>query len=95
MLWRELQVGSLLGISFGLILGGYAGLRFEPLMGLAIAIATLATVVCAAVLGMMVPLTLNRLNVDPAVATGPFVTSAIDLLAILIYFSTCVMILDL
>ena len=95
MLLRELQVGTLLGLSFGFILGGYAAIRFEPLMGIAIAIATLATVVCAAILGMMVPLTLNRINVDPAVATGPFVTSAIDLLAILIYFSTCVMILEL
>ena len=95
MLWKEIKVGTLLGLSFGIILGGYAAIRFEPLMGLAISLATLATVVCAALLGMMVPLTLSRFNVDPAVATGPFVTTSIDLLAILIYFSTCVMILGL
>ena len=95
MLWRELKVGTLLGISFGLILGGYAFIRFEPKMGLAIAIATLATVMCAALIGMFIPLTLNRMNVDPAVATGPFVTSSIDLLAILIYFSTCIVVLGL
>ena len=95
MLWRELKVGTLLGMSFGLILGGYAFVRFEPKMGLAIAIATLATVMCAALIGMFIPLTLNRMNVDPAVATGPFVTSSIDLLAILIYFSTCVVVLGL
>ena len=95
MLWREIKVGTLLGLSFGIILGGYAAIRFEPLMGLAISLSTLSTVVCAALLGMMVPLTLSRLEVDPAVATGPFVTTSIDLLAILIYFSTCVMILGL
>ena len=33
MLWRELKVGTLLGLSFGLILGGYAFVRFEPKMG--------------------------------------------------------------
>lgn len=95
MLWRELKVGTLLGIAFGIILGGYAFIRFEPKMGVAIAISTLATVVCAALLGMFIPLTLHRMKIDPAVATGPFVTSSIDLLAILIYFSTCVMVLGL
>ena len=68
-------------------------MRFEPKMGLAIALATISTVICAALIGMFIPLTLNRLNVDPAVATGPFVTTTIDLLAILIYFSTCVVVL--
>lgn len=95
MLFREARVGTLLGLAFGIILGGYAALRFQPLLGLAIFISTLTTVFCAALLGMMVPLTLSRLKVDPAVATGPFVTTAIDLLAILIYFSTCVAILQL
>lgn len=95
MLFREARVGTLLGIAFGVILGGYAALRFKPMLGLAIFISTLTTVFCAALLGMMVPLTLSRLNVDPAVATGPFVTTAIDLIAILIYFSTCVAILQL
>ena len=31
----------------------------------------------------------NKINIDPAAATGPFVTTGIDLVAILIYFSTC------
>ena len=95
MLFREARVGTLLGIAFGVILGGYAALRFKPLLGVAIFISTLTTVFCAALLGMMVPLSLNRLKVDPAVATGPFVTTAIDLIAILIYFSTCAAILQL
>ena len=95
MLFREARVGTLLGLAFGIILGGYASLRFKPMLGLAIFISTLTTVFFAALLGMMVPLTLSRLNVDPAVATGPFVTTAIDLIAILIYFSTCVAILQL
>ena len=43
----------------------------------------------AALLGMLVPLSLDRLSIDPAVATGPFVTTGIDLAAILIYFTTC------
>lgn len=93
MLIREIKVGTLLGIAFGCILGGYAAIRFDYLMGIAIAVSTLSTVIFAALLGMFVPITLDKLNIDPAVATGPFVTSSIDLIAILIYFSTCVMVL--
>ena len=95
MLFREARVGTLLGLTFALVLGGYAlvsgggihggGLR----LGLAIGSALVIIVICAATLGMLVPLTLNRLGIDPAVATGPFVTTAIDLIAILIYFSIC------
>jgi magnesium transporter len=59
------------------------------MLGLSIAIALVVIVTAAATLGMLVPITLNRLGIDPAVATGPFVTTAIDLIAILIYFSVC------
>ena len=96
-LFREARVGLLLGIGFALTLGTYALVRWwdQPLLGVAIAIAITATVVAAAALGTMVPLTLHRLGVDPAVATGPFVTTGIDMLAILIYFATCITILGL
>jgi magnesium transporter len=95
MLSREIKVGSLLGFAFALILGGYAFLRYGTKLGVAISISTTSTVICAAILGMMVPMTLNRLKVDPAVATGPFVTTIIDVIALLIYFVTCTLILTL
>ncbi|MEL6348063.1 MAG: magnesium transporter [Myxococcota bacterium] len=91
MLSREARVGALLGASFAIVLGGYALARWssQPMLGASIAIALVVIVISAATLGMLVPLTLNRLGVDPAVATGPFVTTMIDLIAILIYFSVC------
>ena len=96
-LFRESRVGLLLGLGFAVTLGGYALVRWmeEPLLGAAIAISITATVVTAAGLGAMVPLTLNRLGVDPAVATGPFVTTGIDMMAILIYFLTAILVLGL
>lgn len=92
MLFREAQVGALLEISFAVILGSYAIARWwaQPMLGWAIAIVT-----AAATLGMLVSLTLNRLGIDPAVATGSFVTTAIDLIAILIYLSVCGTLLSL
>lgn len=91
MFLKEAQVGLLLGLSFATVLGGYAFLKWyeTPLLAVAIAISIITTVVCAALLGMLVPITLDRFGIDPAVATGPFVTTGIDLVAILIYFTTC------
>lgn len=94
MLYREARVGTLLGFTFAAVLGGYALIRWmEPRLGVAIGAALIIIVICAATLGMLVPITLNRLGIDPAVATGPFVTTIIDLIAILIYFSICGLIL--
>jgi len=97
LLYRELRIGMLLGLAFAVTLGGYALVRWwdEPLIAAAIATAIASTVAAAAILGAIVPLTLNRLNVDPAIATGPFVTTGIDMFAILIYFSTAKIILGI
>jgi magnesium transporter len=40
----------------------------------------------AALSGSMVPMIFARINIDPAVATGPFVTTAIDIISVSIYF---------
>ena len=45
-----------------------------------------ASMIIAAAIGSLVPLILNRFDIDPAVATGPFVTTAIDILGVALYF---------
>jgi magnesium transporter len=102
-LWRETRVGFLLGIAFAITLGGYAHLKHlsgapgweHAMLASSIALAIILTVVAAAALGTLVPMTLNRLNVDPAIATGPFVTTGIDVIAIAIYFTTSITLLGL
>ena len=44
-------------------------------------------ILLAGVLGSAIPVGLERLGVDPAIATGPFVTTAVDVLAVLVYFN--------
>ncbi len=99
MLWREARVGLIMGIAFALVLGAYAFLTAPPgqqlHFAIAIASSILTTVVAAASFGMLVPVSLQRVGVDPAVATGPFVTTGIDIVAILIYFGTCKALLGL
>jgi magnesium transporter len=42
--------------------------------------------IIAAAVGTCVPLIMHRLDIDPAIATGPFVTTAVDILGLLFYF---------
>ncbi|MBA7692973.1 Magnesium transporter MgtE [subsurface metagenome] len=83
---KQLQVGLLLGIFFGLLLGAMAWIFGSTRLGSVVALAICATMFISTLLGTMVPIILRRLDVDPAVATGPFVTTSADVLGVLIYF---------
>jgi magnesium transporter len=77
---REAAVGLLNGLVFAIILGTLAGLWFQsPQLGFVIGLALVTVLVFAALGGIFVPLTLNRFGVDPAVSSGPFVTSITDI----------------
>jgi magnesium transporter len=76
---RELWVGVLNGLSFALIMGLIASAWFHvPDLGGVIALAMVTVLVAAALGGILVPLILVRLGVDPAVSSGPFVTTITD-----------------
>ncbi|MFQ6110516.1 MAG: magnesium transporter [Nitrospinota bacterium] len=89
ILLKELKVGLSLGITYGLMLGLVTRFQFREVawLGLTVGVAICSAMVVAAVVAALLPLIFQRLNIDPAVATGPFVTSFIDILGILIYFN--------
>jgi len=95
MSWHEMRVGLIMGCAFALILGAYSWLTGDIRLAAAVSMSIVATVTVAASFGMMVPYTFHRFGVDPAIATGPLVTTGIDVVAILIYFATCMSILGL
>lgn len=79
---REVLVGVLNGLVFGLVLAGVAGLWFGvPLLALVIGLAMMLTLVAAAMGGILIPMALERINIDPALASGPFVTTVTDVVA--------------
>lgn len=79
---RELMVGSLNGLVFGLLLAGIAAIWFgTPMLGLVIGLALLGTLTVAAVAGIGIPMGLARLGIDPALASGPLVTTLTDVVA--------------
>ena len=89
---REMAVGVAMGLFYGLFLAlvAFVVYRSDPVgvVGLAITVGTsiCASMAVAAVVGAGLPLVFHRLAIDPAVATGPFVTTAVDVAGILIYF---------
>ncbi|MFH1467456.1 MAG: magnesium transporter [Pseudomonadota bacterium] len=87
VVWREARVGLMLGLGYGVLLSAYCWLRFDRLFfGLGVGAAILAAMATAAIAGSVIPLTLQRMRVDPAAATMPFVTTLMDLLGVIIYF---------
>jgi magnesium transporter len=76
---RELLVGIVNGIGFALILGVTAAVWFNVSdLGLVIGLAMVTVLAAAALGGILIPIVLERLGVDPAVSSGPFVTTVTD-----------------
>ena len=86
---KEIRIGLILGIFYGILLGIVASLKFidaPPRLGLVVGLAICASMFIATTFGTIVPILLRKLDVDPAIASGPFVTTSTDLFGILIYF---------
>jgi len=87
LVFKELRVGLLLGGFYGVILGIYGYLMHNSLaLGQVVGLTILGNMTGAALLAVLLPMVFQRMKVDPAVATGPFVTTAIDILGVLNYF---------
>ena len=86
-LLKELGVGLLNGIICSvIILGATFALGYSMELSLTVSISLLAVIVFAALFGTFIPLTLEKYNIDPALATGPFITTVNDVLGLFIYF---------
>ncbi len=86
-LLNELMVSLLMGISCGLLAGAVAIVwRGHPLLAVTVALSMMAAMTTAALLGVLVPWMFRLLNIDPAIAAGPLVTTINDTTAISIYY---------
>lgn len=87
-LFKELILGMVNGLAIALIalLMSHFVFGTEYLVSITIAIALIAVIVMAALIGTFIPIFLDKRGIDPAVATGPFITTSNDVFGILIYF---------
>ena len=79
VIWREAAVGAINGCVFGLVMALIAGWWFGlPMLALVIGVAMVLTLIAAAAGGILIPMGLRRFGIDPALASGPFVTTVTD-----------------
>jgi len=76
-----------------LMSAGMFFLGFELKVGITVAVSLVAVIIIASIIGTFVPILLDKRGIDPALATGPFITTSNDILGILIYFSIAKLIL--
>ncbi len=91
LLVREVGLGACAGVLYGVLIALVAPWFVGPSLqavrlGLVISIGLAGSMTIAAAVGTSVPLILDRMRIDPAVATGPFVTTSVDVLGLLFYF---------
>ncbi|MDR2857182.1 MAG: magnesium transporter [Novosphingobium sp.] len=92
MIGRELRIALANGASLGLLIGSGAALLFaNPLLGLVLGLAMVINNFTAGLAGILVPVTLDRLKVDPAVSSAVFVTTATDVMGFFSFLGLAVL----
>tara|TARA_B100000963_G_C22573118_1_gene647061 strand:- start:380 stop:1543 length:1164 start_codon:yes stop_codon:yes gene_type:complete len=86
-IWKETLVGMVNGILLSLIILAIATVFGGFNLGLVVSVSLFTVILVAAVFGTLIPLVLDKYEIDPALATGPFITTLNDVVGLFIYFS--------
>lgn len=96
LVWREVRIGLLLGAVFGIIVALIAfGLLGRSPVAWIVGTAVFAAVTWASLLGVLIPIVIARIGKDPAVASGPVLTSLNDAMSAIIYLLTALLMLGM
>jgi magnesium transporter len=92
---KEVSLSLLNGVILAaiLFLGSHFLLNVEFIIGIIVTIALISVIIIASLIGTFVPILLDKFGIDPALATGPFITTSNDICGILIYFTIARLIL--
>ena len=84
----ELITGLIIGLITGLVIFALVAVwKHNPLLGFVIGIAMMCAITVANLAGTFIPMLMDKLGFDPAVASGPFISTLSDLTSVLIYFN--------
>ncbi len=98
-IWRVVKKEFLIGITVGTALGILALLRAlilqkSSLLGITVGLSMIATVTVATCLGAILPIICEKLGLDPAVVSGPLITTVVDISSLLIYFGIAIQLME-
>lgn len=85
--FREVKIGLLMGIACGIILTGVGWIWHQAFLGMVVGVSLVIAFLVSTSMATFMPIFLKRMGVDPAVAAGPFVTTANDITGITIYLT--------
>ena len=86
-LLKEFMVAAMNGLILSLILFSYNFIRQQGMaLTYTVSISLFVVIIFAAIFGTLIPLVLNKMKLDPALATGPFITTTNDIMGLFIYF---------
>ena len=87
ILYKEFRVALVIGLVCGVLVGTVASVwHHNPMLGLVVGLSMSLAIAIASLMGTLAPAAFKRMNVDPAVSSGPVVTTVNDMVGILIYF---------
>lgn len=98
---KEVIAGLITGVGLSIVsfiitylFGMWTNYQGEPLLlATVVSVSLIITVIIGFLFGFLVPVILDKIKIDPAVASGPFITTSIDILSLLVYFSLALLIL--
>jgi magnesium transporter len=87
-LFHEIMVGFIVGIVCSLLvaIASYV-LNGELIISIIVGISAAANIITAAGIGTLVPLVFRKINIDPAIASAPFISTTVDITGLTIYFT--------
>ena len=98
-IWERLskvgKVALINGLVVGTVAGAYVFVTGHSTLFWVVFLSLIAVVILASLMGTITPLILDKLGVNPAIASGPFITTANDLIGIGTYFLVAYNLLDL
>ena len=96
VIWKEFRVSLLCGISLALL--GFLKAMFidrvSVTIGVVIALTLFVTIVCAKLVGCVLPMLAKKLGFDPAVMASPFITTIVEAIGLVVYFNIATLLLD-
>ena len=96
-IFREMRVGLMLGIVYGIFLGGVAyvlyGQRYTAEFSVVVGLGMCISMTIAATMGSIEPIVFQHFGIDPATATGPLITTITDILTVFCYFTLATVLL--
>ena len=99
--WQRFFKGFLVALLNGFVLGVFVFLvvaylyGFEPVFGITVGVALFCVVLLSSFMGTVTPLVLHHYGINPAIASGPFITTTNDLLGLAVYFGVAMLLLNL